>query len=246
MKRRILVVEDDAHLADGLRINLQLEGYQPMLAGTAEEGLEFWKRGGVDLILLDVMLPGMDGFAFCRRVRDSGDRVPVLFLTARSAGDDRIRGLEEGGDDYMVKPFELKELLARIKSMFRRQDWLQEQQVADVLTFGDVTVDLRRFEARRRRGVVKLKEKEIMILRLLAERDGEPVDRETILDRVWGYGAYPTTRTVDNFILSLRKAVEKDHARPRFIRTVHGVGYRLVSDPDKRDRGTSPEDVTTT
>jgi DNA-binding response OmpR family regulator len=234
MKRRILVVEDDAHLADGLRLNLELEGYEPVLAGTAEEGLEFWQRGGVDLILLDVMLPGMDGFAFCRRVREAGDRVPVLFLTARSAGDDRIRGLEEGGDDYLVKPFDLKELLARVKSLFRRQDWLQEQQVGDELTCGDVTVDLRRYEARTRRRVVKLKEKEIMILRLLAEREGEPVDRETILDRVWGYGAYPTTRTVDNFILSLRKAIEKDPARPRHIQTVHGVGYRLVLDPDRR------------
>ena len=185
------------------------------------------------MILLDVMLPGMDGFSFCRRVRDAGDRVPVLFLTARSAGADRIHGLEEGGDDYIVKPFDLNELLARIKSLFRRQDWLATQQVPDVLRVGAGEVDLRRFEARTPGGVVKLKEKEVMILRLLAEREGEPVDRETILDRVWGYGAYPTTRTVDNFILSLRKALEKDPARPQHIQTVHGVGYRLVLDPDR-------------
>ncbi|MFO7653784.1 MAG: response regulator transcription factor [Candidatus Krumholzibacteriia bacterium] len=236
MKRRILVVEDDANLADGLRINLDLEGYEPVLAGSAEEALEYWQRGGVDLILLDVMLPGMDGFAFCRRVREAGDRVPVLFLTARSAGADRIRGLEEGGDDYLVKPFDLSELLARIKSMFRRQDWLADQQVPDVLQVGSSEVDLRRYEARSPAGTVKLKEKEVMILRLLAEREGEPVDRETILDRVWGYGAYPTTRTVDNFILSLRKTLEKDPARPIHIQTVHGVGYRLVIDPERSSR----------
>ena len=229
MKRRILVVEDDAHLADGLRINLELDGFEPLLAGSAEEGLDLWRNGGVDLILLDVMLPGQDGFEFCRQVRAAGDRVPVLFLTARSAGDDRIRGLEEGGDDYIVKPFDLQELLARIKSMFRRQDWLHQQQVSEQLVIGNCTVDLRSYTADTPHGTAKLKEKEIMILRLLAERRGEPVDRDTILDRVWGFGAYPTTRTVDNFILSLRKHLETNPARPRFIQTVHGVGYRLAS-----------------
>jgi two-component system alkaline phosphatase synthesis response regulator PhoP len=232
MKRRILVVEDDAHLADGLRINLELDGFEPLLAGSAEEGLDLWRNGGVDLILLDVMLPGQDGFEFCRQVRAAGDRVPVLFLTARSAGDDRIRGLEEGGDDYIVKPFDLQELLARIKSMFRRQDWLHQQQVTDQLVIGNSTVDLRRYTADTAHGTVKLKEKEVMILRVLAERRGEPVDRDTILDRVWGFGAYPTTRTVDNFILSLRKHLETNPARPRFIQTVHGVGYRLAASSD--------------
>jgi two-component system alkaline phosphatase synthesis response regulator PhoP len=232
MKRRILVVEDDAHLADGLRINLELDGFEPLLAGSAEEGLDLWRNGGIDLILLDVMLPGQDGFEFCRQVRAAGDRVPVLFLTARSAGDDRIRGLEEGGDDYIVKPFDLQELLARIKSMFRRQDWLHQQQVTDQLVIGNSTVDLRRYTADTAHGTVKLKEKEVMILRVLAERRGEPVDRDTILDRVWGFGAYPTTRTVDNFILSLRKHLETNPARPRFIQTVHGVGYRLAASSD--------------
>ena len=232
MKRRILVVEDDAHLADGLRINLELDGFEPLLAGSAEEGLDLWRNGGVDLILLDVMLPDRDGFDFCREVRAAGDRVPILFLTARSAGDDRIRGLEEGGDDYIVKPFDLQELLARIKSMFRRQDWLHQQQVSEQLVIGNCTVDLRSYTADTPRGTVKLKEKEVMILRLLAERRGEPVDRDTILDRVWGFGAYPTTRTVDNFILSLRKHLETNPARPRFIQTVHGVGYRLASATD--------------
>ncbi|MBK9777056.1 MAG: response regulator transcription factor [bacterium] len=237
MKRRILVVEDDAHLADGLAINLELEGYEPLLAASAEDGLTAWKRGGVDLILLDVMLPGMDGFAFCAHVRHAGDRVPILFLTARGAGQDRIRGLDEGGDDYITKPFDLQELLARIKSIFRRQDWLRGQEAPATLTIGRAAVNLRTYEATTPDGTVELKEKEAMILRLLFEQQGEPVDRQTILDRVWGFDAYPTMRTVDNFILSLRKIVEEDPAHPRHIVTVHGVGYRLVCDAAAEPRG---------
>ncbi len=232
MKRRIMVVEDDAHLADGLRINLDLEGYDPVLAGSAEEGLELWRRGGLDLILLDVMLPGMDGFALCRKIRREGDRIPVLFLTARSAGQDRIKGLDEGGDDYISKPFELQELLARIKSIFRRQDWFRGQEAPETLKIGQAEINLRAYRATTPDGTVDLKEKEVMILRLLTEHEGEPIDRETILDRVWGFGAYPTTRTVDNFILSLRKLIERDPKQPRHILTVHGIGYRLVTDPD--------------
>ncbi|MCK9995679.1 MAG: response regulator transcription factor [Candidatus Krumholzibacteria bacterium] len=238
MKRRILVVEDDAHLADGLRINLELEGYEPVLAGSAEDGLDLWQGGGIELILLDVMLPGMDGFAFCRQVRNEGDRVPVLFLTARSAGQDRIKGLDEGGDDYITKPFDLAELLARIKSLFRRQDWFRAQEAPNTLRIGKAEVNLRTYQAVADGRTIDLKEKEVMILRLLSEHAGEPVDRETILDRVWGFGAYPTTRTVDNFILALRKIVETDPRRPRHILTVHGVGYRLATDPDSN----APED----
>ncbi len=231
MKRRILVVEDDAHLADGLRINLELEGYDPVLAPSAEEALEIWRRGGIELVLLDVMLPGMNGFQFCRLVREEGDRVPILFLTARTAGEDRIKGLDEGGDDYIAKPFDLNELLARIKSLFRRQDWFRGQEAPPLLHIGRAEINLRAYQATTGDGTVALKEKEVMILRLLSEHENEPVSRETILDRVWGFGAYPTTRTVDNFILSLRKLIETDPRRPRHILTAHGVGYRLVINP---------------
>ncbi len=232
MKRRILVVEDDAHLAEGLQINLELEGYEVLLAGSAEEAEPLWRGGGCDLVLLDVMLPGMDGFSFCRLIRREGDRVPVLFLTARSAGQDRIRGLDEGGDDYITKPFELKELLARIKSIFRRQDWFRTREVEPELRLGRAVIDLRAYRAQTPDGEVPLKEKEVMILRLLCEHRGEAVDRQTVLDRVWGFGAYPTTRTVDNFILSLRKIIEDDPRHPRHILTVHGVGYRLAAEED--------------
>jgi DNA-binding response OmpR family regulator len=200
------------------------------MAPTAEQGLEIWRGGGCELILLDVMLPGMNGFEMCRLIRAEGDRVPILFLTARSAGQDRINGLDQGGDDYITKPFDLQELLARIKSIFRRQDWFRSKEPEQLLAIGRAEVDLRKYRARTPDGTVELKEKEVMILRLLAEHVGEPVDRETILDRVWGFGAYPTTRTVDNFILSLRKIIEEDPRNPRYILTVHGVGYRLADD----------------
>lgn len=228
MKTRILVVEDDDHLADGLKLNLELEGYEPVMATTAEEGLHYWKRGGVELILLDVMLPGMNGFEFCRRIRDEGDRTPVLFLTARDRDEDRIRGLETGGDDYITKPFNLQELLARIKGIFRRQEWVRESAAPKVLVVGDCRVDLNGMTVATPTGTEQLKEKEALILRVLAEKRGDPVKRRTILDRVWGYDAYPTTRTVDNFILNLRKMLEEDPRDPKHILTVHGVGYRLV------------------
>lgn len=226
--KRILIVEDNEHLADGLRLNLELEGYEPVVAASAEEGMHYRKRGGLDLIVLDVMLPGMDGFTFCRKIREEGDRTPVLFLTARNQEDDRVRGLETGGDDYITKPFHLRELLARIKGIFRREEWRHETSTPDALKIGAATADLRALVLTNAEGRHPLKEKEALILKLLAEKEGEPVARRTILDRIWGYDAYPTTRTVDNFILNLRKLVEEDPSKPRYIQTVHGVGYRLV------------------
>jgi len=228
MRRRILVVEDDDHLADGIRLNLELEGFEPVVTDTGEDAWRFVQRGGIDLILLDVMLPGMDGFEFCRRVRREGFRFPILFLTARSREEDRIRGLEEGGDDYLTKPFNLKELLARIRGIFRREDWYRRESVGEVLEFGGNRVNLKTYAAETPRGAFELKEKEIMILKLLAERQGEPVDRATIINLVWGYDVFPTTRTVDNFILSLRKVIEVDPSSPQYLQTVHGVGYRLL------------------
>ncbi len=230
MKKRILIVEDEAHLAEGLKLNLELDGYDPVLADSAEDGLRYWERGGVDLILLDIMLPGMNGFEMCSRIREKGDRVPVLFLTAKGSEDDRVRGLEEGGDDYITKPFVLRELLARIKGIFRREDWMREKPSRTLLEWPGVSIDLDAREAETPEGKQRLKEKEAMILRLLAERDGEAVDRDTIIDRIWGYDAYPSTRTVDNFILALRKMLEKDPAKPERILTAHGKGYRLKLD----------------
>jgi DNA-binding response OmpR family regulator len=228
VKRRILVVEDDVPLAEGLRMNLELEGFEPVMSRSAEHAETVWQAGGVDLVLLDVGLPGEDGFAFCRRIRAAGDRTPILFVTARDSDEDRIRGLEEGGDDYLTKPFHLGELLARVKGIFRREEWARTQPVRDVLQVGDTVVDLAARTVTGPRGSHELREKEALILRLLAEHGGEPVDRHTILDRVWGYDAFPTTRTVDNFLVRLRRILEEDPAEPRHLITVRGVGYRLV------------------
>ncbi|MBM4116933.1 response regulator transcription factor, partial [bacterium] len=198
-KKRILIVEDEEHLAEGLRINLELEGYEPVLAASAEEAWRIWQKSRADLILLDVMLPGMDGLEFCGLLREKGERVPILFLTARDRDEDRVRGLEEGGDDYLTKPFNLRELLARVKGLFRREEWARSKPPITVLRFAGREIDLLAFTLRGPEGESRLKEKEAMILRLLAERAGEALDRETIIDRIWGYDAYPSTRTVDNF-----------------------------------------------
>jgi two-component system alkaline phosphatase synthesis response regulator PhoP len=228
VKKRILVVEDDASLAEGLKINLELEGWEAVVRPSAEAAETVWKAGGVDFILLDIGLPGQDGLAFCRRIRAAGDRSPVLFLTARDREQDRIRGLDEGGDDYMTKPFHLGELLARIKGLFRREEWMREKPVPESLRIGDHVVHWATYEVTGPSGTFVLREKEAMILRLLAERKGEPVDRHTILNRIWGFDAFPTTRTVDNFIVSLRKIFEKDPGDPRHLLTVRGTGYRLL------------------
>jgi DNA-binding response OmpR family regulator len=235
VKKRILIVEDDMPLGEGLRMNLELEGYEAMHFRSAEAADAVWRSGGADFVLLDVGLPGEDGFAFCRRIRAAGVRMPILFLTARDADEDRLRGLEEGGDDYMTKPFRLAELIARVKGIFRREEWARARPVSDVLAIGDSTVNLAAHTVSGPRGEHDLGEKETLILRLLAERRGEAVDRHTILDRVWGYDAFPTTRTVDNFVVRLRRLLEEDPADPKHLLTVRGMGYRLVA-PDEPDR----------
>lgn len=228
MKKRILVVEDDTSLAEGLKLNFELEGWEAVTCGSAEEAIQVRRLGGVDLFVVDVGLPGMDGLAFCKHVREEGDRSPLLFLTARDRDRDRVAGLDEGGDDYMTKPFHLGELLARIKGLFRREEWLRERPVQETLTIGRVQVDLRSRVAQGPFGSRELRDKEAMILRLLAERSPEAVDRHTILNRIWGFDAFPTTRTVDNFIVNLRKLIEVDAADPHHLITVRGVGYKLI------------------
>ena len=229
---RILVVEDEKHLAEGIRENLEVEGYGVAVALDGPAGLEAARRGRFDLILLDVMLPGMDGFTVCETLRDEDDSTPVLFLTARSAPSDRIRGLEAGGDDYLAKPFHLRELLLRVSAILRRRTWyaaLPDQGA--VLRFGENEVDFRTYSARGWDGVEHmLTQKEAMILKALTEEPGHVVSREEILEKVWGYDVFPSTRTIDNFIVRLRKRFEPDPESPRFIHTVRGVGYRFTPD----------------
>lgn len=230
MKKRILVVEDESHIADGIRVNLELEGYEATIAADGPSALA--KYADFDLIVLDVMLPGVDGLTVCRQIREKGNRVPILFLTARDRDADRIAGLEAGGDDYLTKPFNLKELLLRIRGMLRRQEWYDNgRALGETLRFGQSEVNFKTYRGRGPAGGVELTQKEIMLLKLLAEHEGEVVTRDRILDQVWGYDIYPTTRTVDNFILRLRKYFEPEPALPVHFHTHRGAGYRFTSKP---------------
>lgn len=231
MSARILVVEDERHLADGLVENLEAEGYRAEVAVDGETGLSRLLEGVFDLVILDVMLPGLDGYTVCERARDAGDRTPILFLTARDAPVDRIRGLEAGGDDYLPKPFHLRELLLRVRAILRRG-----RPEEDVLRFGENRIDFRTWDARSGDGRVhELTHKEAMILRCLGRRPGEVVTREEILDEVWGHEVFPSTRTIDNFILRLRKRFEPDPEAPVHFHTVRGVGYRFTPEPRREE-----------
>ena len=227
---RILVVEDEAPLAEGIRENLEAEGYEATIAADGPSGLYRIRAGGLDLVLLDVMLPGLDGFAVCEMAREEGHDVPILFLTARGAADDRIRGLEAGGDDYLAKPFHLRELLLRVAAILRRRTWYGQAAAAgSVVSFAGNEVDFRTYRGRAWDGQEHaLTQKEAMILKALSEREGEVVSREDLLEKVWGYEVFPSTRTIDNFIVRLRRRFERDPEAPRHFHTVRGVGYRFT------------------
>jgi two-component system alkaline phosphatase synthesis response regulator PhoP len=232
MSKRILIVEDEAHIAEGIKDNLELEGYAAEVAATGTDGLRRYHEGNFDLIILDVMLPGTDGLSVCDQIRREGGRLPILFLTARDRDADRIKGLEAGGDDYLTKPFNLKELLLRIQAMFRRQAWYRSGELAESeLDFGRSHVDFRTYEATGPHGKVTLTQKEVMLMKLLAENEGQVITRDRILDAVWGYDVYPTTRTVDNFILRLRKYFEPEPRHPVHIHTLRGAGYKFTREP---------------
>ena len=229
---QVLVVEDDPHLAAGVVENLRAEGYAVSVAPDGEQALAWLAQHGCALIILDVMLPGADGLSVCRTLRARGNTTPVLFLTARGDPADRVRGLEAGGDDYLAKPFHLQEFLLRVRAILRRWDWYRSASATSataVLSFGGNEVDFRAFRARAWNGEAQeLTEKEAMILKVLAQQPGQIVSREDLLERVWGYDVFPSTRTVDNFILRLRKRFERDPANPRHFLTVWGVGYRFL------------------
>ena len=222
---RILVIEDEGAMRTVLKDILEHEGFRVMTAADGEHGLQTAIDEKPDLILLDIMLPKLDGFALCAQLRALEMHMPVLMLTAKGRVDDRVTGLDAGADDYLVKPFSTDELLARVRALLRRVQ--KQARMATSITLGDVHIDLLKQTARRGRTAVHLTAKEFAMLRLLAEAGGEPVTRDRFLDVVWGYTAFPTTRTVDNQIAGLRAKLEPDPAHPRWIKTVHGVGYRL-------------------
>ena len=238
---RVLVVEDERHLADGLRFNLEAEGYQVQVVETGEAALELLltEAPACDVVVLDVMLPGKDGFTVMSEMRQAGQYVPTLMLTARGQPEDVLRGFEAGADDYLTKPFELAILIARIRGLLRRREWLRapvnhasaQPQSKDSFQFGDSTVNFDLLELRVRDQVFPLTLMELNVLRYLIEHEGKPVSRKAMLDEVWGLREDTDTRAIDNFIVRLRRYIETDPRRPLHLLTVRGVGYRFVANP---------------
>ena len=222
---RILIIEDELPMRTALADCLAAEGYRVLTAADGETGLQRALADKPDLILLDLMMPRLDGYALCAELRRLANPVPVLMLTAKGQVEDRVRGLDAGADDYLVKPFSTEELLARVRARLRRAQ--SAASVPNELHLGDARLDFVRQLAWRGKKPLHLTTKEFSILRLLLESPGEPVSRERFLDVVWGYNSFPTTRTVDNHIASLRGKIERDPERPRWIKTVHGIGYRF-------------------
>ena len=223
---RILVVEDDPAILRGLADNLKFEGYEVLTATDGETGYRLCGSEHPNLIVLDLMLPRMSGLELCRKLRSEGVQIPVLMLTAKSEESDRVLGLDLGADDYVTKPFSLRELLARVRALLRRAQ--PDEPLPSELRFGNVEIDFLRFEARRNGKSVEMTRKEYAVLRLLASRSGRAVTRDELLNEVWGYEAYPVSRTVDNHVAGLRAKLERDPANPQHIKTVHGIGYKFV------------------
>jgi DNA-binding response OmpR family regulator len=225
----VLVVEDESHLAEGLRFNLEAEGHQVEVATDGRAGLDLMLGRRFDLVILDLMLPEMGGLEVARRARAAGNFVPILILTAKDDPADVVRGIEEGADDYLTKPFVLDELLARVRALLRRRRWdggPGEERRS--VSFGDVTLHFDRFEIERTDGTVKLTTREMGLLRALVDREGRAVTRGELLEDVWGLRPETRTRVVDSFVARLRRYIERDPSRPRHILSVRGHGYKFV------------------
>jgi DNA-binding response OmpR family regulator len=225
-RRRILVIEDEPDIARGLRDALEFEHFEVVTTGHGREGIKLLRERGADLVILDLMLPDINGFSVCEQIRQSHPVVPIIMLTARSQEVDKIRGLEAGADDYVTKPFSVGELVARINAIFRR---LYRGVVTDeIIRIGQAVIYPKRHELQRNRKTMPLSFYEVELLRLLCERAGEPVTREEILEKIWGVSGYTNSRSVDNFVVKLRKKIEEDASNPRHIVTIYGTGYKLL------------------
>jgi two-component system alkaline phosphatase synthesis response regulator PhoP len=235
--QRILVVEDEAHIAEGLRLNLTLQGYAVDVAASGVEALDTWKRCRPDLVVLDIMLPGIDGLSVLQSIRLDDQRIPVLILSARGASDDRVKGLSFGADDYLSKPFNLDEFLLRVERLLTRAAWSEQAaasrddgQGPDTFAFGPNSIDFATGLAQCRQGRIRLTEQELKLLKLFVQFRDKPLSRDKILEIGWGYSGQMTTRTVDNFIVRFRKYFEDDPRRPRYFKSLRAVGY--IFEPD--------------
>jgi len=229
-KSSILLVEDEENLHEALKLNLSLEGYEVTSAYTGSQALQNIQKEYFDLVILDVMLPEVDGISVTETIRIQNNEVPVLILSAKSSSADRVLGLKKGADDYLTKPFNLEELLLRIRKLINKnKKMLGIGFIGDVYKFGSNIIDFKAQEASGKDGIrIQLSKKETMLLKLLIENKNEVVPREKILQTVWGYNVYPTTRTIDNFILSFRKYFEEDSRNPSYFHSVRGVGYKYM------------------
>ena len=224
--KKILVVEDDKALIRGLTENLQRENFEVAAAENGELGYELARKGKYDLLILDLLLPKLGGLEVCRQLRADKMQIPILMLTGKKEEVDKVLGLEIGADDYLTKPFGMRELIARVKALLRRQSSLVTR--LDECAFADVHIDFKKQEARKGKKSIEMSAKEYELLRYFVEREGEVVSRAQLLDDVWGYEVAPTTRTVDNYVLSLRKKIEADSSKPKHLLTVHTAGYKFV------------------
>jgi len=231
-KQRVLLVEDEEHLLETIKLNLELEGYRVTTATDGKKALRVFKAERFNLVVLDVMIPEIDGFQVAETIRLQNTTVPIMFLTAKNSSEDRITGLRKGADDYLVKPFNLDEFILRVGNLIRRGLKADDLKAFNSYTVGDKTIYFNSYELHHADGTVTpLTKKEIMLLRLLIERRNEAVSREQILETVWNYDVYPSTRTIDNFILTFRKYFEPDPKHPVYFHSIRGVGYKFTDTP---------------
>lgn len=229
MKQRILLVEDEVALRENLKLNLELEDYKVVAVERGDQALDRFRNEKFDLIILDVMLPEINGFDLLKIIRLENNSVPVLFLTAKNTSADIIEGLKIGADDYLTKPFNLEELLLRINKLIIRSQVEAVAPEKEILVFGENTVNFKTFESKNFKNKHKrLSKKEVMLLKLLSDRENEVVSRNEILEKIWGYDVFPSTRTIDNYILAFRKQFEKDPKNPTFFFSIRGVGYKMI------------------
>ena len=240
-KTQILVVEDETHLAEGLKLNLELKGYDVMIAGDGHSALEKWREWQPDLIVLDIMLPGIDGLSVLRNIRLEDERITILILSARGDPDDRVKGFSYGVDDYLAKPFNLDEFLLRVERLLTRGGWSQTgsdlngnsiASLPRIYQFGDNRIDFQTLEAHGPFGKISLTEQEARLLRLFIANRGRPLSRRKLVEIAWGYARGTTTRTVDNFIVRFRKYFEPNPKKPVFFKSLRSVGYVFDHDPD--------------
>ena len=233
-QKRILIIEDDEHIAQGLKLNLSLQGYEVSIAGEGTSGLRMWKEWNPHLIVLDIMLPGLDGLSVLRHIRMEDEKLPVLILSAKGGTNDKVKGFSYGVDDYLAKPFNLEEFLMRIERLMKRSSWsrggtvneVQEaQELKNTYVFGSNTINFETMTAQGAHGTIHLTDQEVRLLKIFIANRGKPLSRKVLLEVGWGYSGETTTRTVDNFIVRLRKYFENDPENPVYFKSIRSIGY---------------------